>query len=427
MKRLFSVEKDQISDFPANPLVQNFSPKSTKAILIGLALSVSGILICQQNHSELMAMTLESSSITEIVVEQQERLIQTYETAIATAHSEIKPLVSISAVIPAIPTQVIASEDQIEENKRNLMAEKERLRRRLAEISANSGTKELKKPSLNISSGLEVVGGAPMLSPNSERHESGLIAQIGFEPPAELAEVTGIIQPMLFKHKSSDKPVSVLNVLTKFDEAEPSEVKKLVREVTQLNDKVREAEVKSIGRDFKIVSGQIIQNLESSLGAIAKASSSGLAPELPTLVAKVYLPDSSDFGIVSSFVWPSQGVLTSRFGWRWGRIHQGIDIAAPIGTPIWAAAPGVIDYAAWNNGGYGNMVDIKHSDGTITRYAHLSSIYVKSGQPVNQSQVIGAMGSTGNSTGSHLHFEIRPKGRSAINPMNLLATAISRS
>ena len=88
-----------------------------------------------------------------------------------------------------------------------------------------------------------------------------------------------------------------------------------------------------------------------------------------------------------------------------------------------AASTGVVDYAGWNDGGYGNMIDIRHPDGTITRYGHLSEIYVKEGQSVSQSQLIAAMGSTGFSTGPHLHFEIRPNGGSAIDPMSFLALA----
>jgi len=455
LKRLFSIETDRNSNFPVNSLdFHRSSPKSTKvSVLVSLALvaSAASIFTCQQNTSEVMAMTLEQSSFADIVVEQQERLVQTYESAIATARSEIKPLVTVvpSANItvfsaPSPLSTVIDDQEQMQESKRKLMVERERLRRRLAEIYANPlvSAKEIKPPSLNISTNLNVVAGTPILSTpasdyspihaqgNNSKHQAET-AQIGFEPPAILAEVTGMIQPILFKDKSLDKPVA-MNALTplttKVDEAgTPFQVKKLALEVNQLNSKVREAEGQSLSRDFKIVSGKIIQNLESSLGAIAKVSSSGLAPELPSLVAKVYLPDNQDYGIVSNFVWPAQGLLTSRFGWRWGRIHQGIDIAAPVGTPIWAAAPGVIDYASWNSGGYGNMIDIKHSDGTITRYAHLSAIYVKAGQAVDQSQVIAAMGSTGNSTGPHLHFEIRPNGRSAINPMNLLASVVSKS
>ncbi len=121
-----------------------------------------------------------------------------------------------------------------------------------------------------------------------------------------------------------------------------------------------------------------------------------------------------------SFTWPAAGTLTSRFGRRWGRMHQGIDIAGPAGTPIQAAADGTIVRAGWHSGGYGNFIEIKHSDGTITRYGHNSSLLVSVGQVVRQGQQIAAMGSTGRSTGSHLHFEIRPSSGNAINPVALL-------
>lgn len=142
-----------------------------------------------------------------------------------------------------------------------------------------------------------------------------------------------------------------------------------------------------------------------------------VSPELPSLPeADLFLPN----GALRGYIWPAQGLLTSGYGWRWGRMHQGIDIAADIGTPIFAAASGVIEYAGWNSGGYGNMVEIRHSDGSMTRYAHLNAIYVQEGQRVSQSEQIAEMGSTGYSTGPHLHFEVHPKGTGAVNPMAFL-------
>ena len=117
------------------------------------------------------------------------------------------------------------------------------------------------------------------------------------------------------------------------------------------------------------------------------------------------------------FSWPAAGKLTSRFGRRWGRMHKGIDIAGPVGTPINAAADGTVISAGWNSGGYGNLVELKHSDGTTTRYGHNSRLSVSVGQTVRQGQQLAEMGSTGHSTGSHLHFEIRPTGGSAVNPI----------
>ena len=141
-----------------------------------------------------------------------------------------------------------------------------------------------------------------------------------------------------------------------------------------------------------------------------------LKPPLPPLSSPdEYLPDNSNF--FNGYMWPAQGALTSGYGWRWGRMHKGIDIAAPIGTPIVAAATGEVISAGWNSGGYGNLVKVKHPDGSVTLYAHNNKIFVRQGQKVKQGQQIAEMGSTGYSTGPHLHFEIRTDGTTAVNPI----------
>ena len=96
--------------------------------------------------------------------------------------------------------------------------------------------------------------------------------------------------------------------------------------------------------------------------------------------------------------------------------HAGIDLAGPIGTPILATADGVVKRAGWNSGGYGNLVEVDHGNGIITRYAHLSKIEVRAGERIARGTQIGKMGSTGRSTGSHLHYEVRIDGRS-VNPI----------
>ncbi|MGK7931011.1 MAG: peptidoglycan DD-metalloendopeptidase family protein [Microcystaceae cyanobacterium] len=144
-----------------------------------------------------------------------------------------------------------------------------------------------------------------------------------------------------------------------------------------------------------------------------------VSPELPSLTfPEDYLPEAPMK--FAGYIWPSRGVLTSGYGPRWGRMHKGIDIAAPIGTPIVAAADGEVISAGWNSGGYGNLVKLRHGDGSVTLYAHNSKILVRRGQKVEQGQLIAKMGSTGFSTGPHLHFEIHPKGQGARNPMAFL-------
>ncbi|MCL6751443.1 peptidoglycan DD-metalloendopeptidase family protein [Nostoc sp. CCCryo 231-06] len=121
-----------------------------------------------------------------------------------------------------------------------------------------------------------------------------------------------------------------------------------------------------------------------------------------------------------AYTWPAKGTLTSGFGMRWGRPHKGIDVANSTGTPVVASAEGTIEKAGWNKGGYGNLVEIRHPDGSTTRYAHNSKLLVQPGQQVNQGDTIALMGSTGHSTGPHTHFEIHPSGKGAVNPIAML-------
>ncbi|MEX2645888.1 MAG: peptidoglycan DD-metalloendopeptidase family protein [Gaiellaceae bacterium] len=120
----------------------------------------------------------------------------------------------------------------------------------------------------------------------------------------------------------------------------------------------------------------------------------------------------------SGYIWPVAGPVTSTFGPRWGRMHEGIDISAPSGAPIRSAAAGTVIYAGWL-GGYGNLVVVDHGGGVATAYAHMSSIASGTGQQVAQGQVIGYVGSTGHSTGPHLHFEVRINGQ-AVDPLGYL-------
>ena len=120
-------------------------------------------------------------------------------------------------------------------------------------------------------------------------------------------------------------------------------------------------------------------------------------------------------------IWPTTGEVSSPYGLRWGGtdFHPGIDIANDMGTPIVATADGVVEYAGWNSGGYGNMVDIDHGNGIMTRYGHASQVVVSTGQQVKRGQLIAYMGSTGFSTGPHVHYEVHVNGQ-RVNPISYL-------
>ena len=113
---------------------------------------------------------------------------------------------------------------------------------------------------------------------------------------------------------------------------------------------------------------------------------------------------------------PAEGVFTSGYGPRWGTLHAGIDIAAPVGTPILAVMDGtVIDSGPAP--GYGNWIQIRHDDGAVSVYGHMETLAVSVGERVTAGQYIAGMGSRGFSTGSHLHFEIHPTGTGAVDPV----------
>ncbi|MGV0624752.1 M23 family metallopeptidase [Mycolicibacter minnesotensis] len=120
------------------------------------------------------------------------------------------------------------------------------------------------------------------------------------------------------------------------------------------------------------------------------------------------------------FVAPTQGAFTSNFGYRWGVLHAGIDIANAIGTPIMAASDGVV-IESGPSGGYGMLVKVRHYDGTVTLYGHINRSLVSVGERVMAGDQIAEMGNRGYSTGPHLHFEVLQNGTTRIDPTSWLA------
>ncbi|AJK80313.1 membrane protein [Mycobacterium avium subsp. paratuberculosis] len=120
------------------------------------------------------------------------------------------------------------------------------------------------------------------------------------------------------------------------------------------------------------------------------------------------------------YVMPTKGIFTSNFGYRWGVLHAGIDLANSIGTPIYAVSDGVV-IEAGPAGGYGMLVKLRHADGTVTLYGHINTALVSVGERVMAGDQIATMGNRGNSTGPHLHFEVLQGGTERIDPVPWLA------
>ena len=177
---------------------------------------------------------------------------------------------------------------------------------------------------------------------------------------------------------------------------------------------------------------ELKQQREQLAAAASTTGTSGYV-EMPNYEGSTWTPSTVSSYDLSQFggnpaadshmpsIWPTTGVVSSPYGLRWGGsdFHPGIDIANDMGTPIVATADGVVDYAGWNAGGYGNMVDIDHGNGIMTRYGHASQVVVSSGQYVKRGQLIAYMGSTGFSTGPHCHYEVIINGQ-RVNPISYL-------
>lgn len=164
-----------------------------------------------------------------------------------------------------------------------------------------------------------------------------------------------------------------------------------------------------VGDDFQLKTGQVL------------IVPDGAPPEKPKPLPTQYLASGQNVPIESlgsaQFIWPTSGGMSQYFSWY----HPGIDISNLGGGPIRASDSGTVTVAGWpDNSGYGNRVIIDHGNGFTTLYAHMSAIYVSAGQRVSKGDVLGMMGSTGRSTGTHLHLEIRKNG-SALNPLSFLS------
>lgn len=149
-------------------------------------------------------------------------------------------------------------------------------------------------------------------------------------------------------------------------------------------------------------------------------SHSDLEEERVVSTRKPASVSKSNFDIpLVKYVWPTRGRVSSYFGKRHGSFHEGIDIAAPAGTPIQASRSGHVIYASNKISGYGNLVIIRHADAYATVYGHLSKILVKRGQFISKGTLLGKVGMTGHATSPHLHFEVR-RGQIPTNPMHFL-------
>ncbi|MEI7620536.1 MAG: M23 family metallopeptidase [Candidatus Falkowbacteria bacterium] len=172
-----------------------------------------------------------------------------------------------------------------------------------------------------------------------------------------------------------------------------------------------------LASDSRLTIGQmiIIPDGKKIASATVTKPKSTSSYRLPSIVKDLVKPSAAK-PAGNKMQWPTVGYrITQYYSWR----HTGLDIGNKVGTPLYAADSGVVEKSGWNSGGYGYMVLINHGGGIKTRYAHASKLYVKVGDRVSKGEAVAAMGSTGRSTGPHIHFEVIINGR-LLNPLNYI-------
>lgn len=237
--------------------------------------------------------------------------------------------------------------------------------------------------------------------------------------------ISGIAQ----KFQVSIDTIRWANSLDTISSIKPGQVLK-IPPVTGIIHKVKKGEtISSIAKYYQTESQGIVDYpfnsfVDDESFALAVGQTvvipDGIMPKVqlwsPSSSIAKQTPNAGTVTALGQFIWPTSGRISQGFRWY----HRAIDIANKTGTPILAADAGKVIVAGWpDNVGYGNRVVIDHNNGTMTLYGHLSKVAVSAGQTVNRGDVIGSMGSTGRSTGSHLHFEIRVGGKTT-DPMGYL-------
>ncbi len=237
----------------------------------------------------------------------------------------------------------------------------------------------------------------------------------------------------------------LLASITEYDNRVMDQLRVDIEEINQLEEdvKAQQDEIRSIKSVVDEKRAELGNTMKSYNAVIAKLEDQqeeleldveAYQKQIDALEAKIQAAtqDAADDNVSydgSQFLWPTPGYyyITSGYGYRWGRLHKGVDIAGSniYGKPILAAADGVVSLVDYNDGGYGYYVMINHGNSGgnnyVTLYAHMSSQAAYVGQRVSKGDVIGYVGSTGRSTGPHLHFEIRVNG-TAQNPMNYFSS-----
>lgn len=329
--------------------------------------------------SKLSSLKANKSSAQE-QVDQINLLVENLQSQIDTLNSKIT---AMNEEIATVEAEIQAKEDEINANY-------DKFKSRLRAMYMTG----------DMSGGLEV-----------------LLSSDGFED---------MLSRTYYIEKMADHDQAIIDSLTADKAGYIDKKADLDKKKAQLDKEQEELAAKKTELDAqKAEADALLKQIEEEQAAL-EAEQKKIDAEMDTAKAQLDMligaESKKDVGskyVGGSFKWPTPGygTVTSPYGWRWGRMHKGIDIGAPTGAKIIASNEGKVVTSSYQASGYGNYVIINHGGGYMTVYGHMSKRLVAVGQYVAKGQTIGKVGSTGRSTGPHLHFEIRVNG-SAVNPRN---------
>lgn len=381
-----------------------------KKIMISVILALSVITACIYLAPSSSSGTLTVSAATQSELEAKQRKLEKEQANIKSKLSSIRSSAAsaqeevdaINKLVANLESQIETLNAKIDTMNEEIGAIEDEIQKKEDEIDANYDKFKSRLRAMymtgDYSGGLEV-----------------LLSTDDFED---------LLSRMYYVEKMADHDQAIIDSLTAdkagyIDKKAAVEVKRvqLDKEKAELAAKKTELdEEKAIAQKLLDEIAAQQKALEEQQRKIDSQMVTAKA-QLDALISSATKKDVGSKYVGGGFKWPTPGygTITSPYGMRWGKLHKGIDIGAPTGAKIIASNEGKIVTSAYNAGGYGHYVIINHGGGYMTVYAHMSKRLVSKGQYVGKGQTIGKVGSTGHSTGPHLHFEIRVNGK-AVNP-----------
>ena len=374
------------------------------AAVVTIVVAMTGVTAMAQDAGDLAEVKSRlNQSANEI--EQAERNAASAGTELQDAEAR---LAEVEDIVNDLSIQLEQQEARVAEAQRRL----DDLRARAAEVQAAFEARTVELFKRSYGSDIDAVLSSGNIQEAMDRRT--LMEQVNESDRATIEQVRAAQGAVLTQQDVLEGEAERLEDL----KAEQEVVLEQVRQIRQskaLAAANADARVAELAREEEDLEGeqerieQLIAARQAPAPTIAPPSSTGGAGSDP-------IPSAVS---TSGYIWPTCGSVTSEYGRRWGRMHAGLDIDDNRSSAIVAARGGVVIFAGWS-GGYGQLTLIDHGDGVVTAYAHQSAMMVGEGQSVSQGQRIGTIGTTGSSTGTHLHFETRVNG-SAQNPRRFLS------